>query len=74
MAERETDSVVRPFMAFSFAVEISLRGGAAPRVCNAAFSECDGLEMTMEVKTIRQGGDNGRQVRLTRADLEIPLR
>ena len=64
MAERETDPKVRPFMAFSFAVQISVPD-VVQRVCNAAFAECDGLEMTMEVKTIRQGGDNGRQVRLT---------
>jgi phage tail-like protein len=31
---------------------------------NAAFSDCDGLEMSMEVKTIREGGGNDRQIRL----------
>ena len=35
------------------------------QVCDAAFSECDGLEMTMDVKTIREGGNNGKQIRLT---------
>ena len=35
-----------------------------PRVCNAAFSECDGLEMTMEVKTIKEGGNNAQLHRL----------
>ena len=39
--------------------------GVSKQVCSAAFSECDGLEMTMEVKTIREGGNNGRQIRLT---------
>ena len=34
-------------------------------MCSAAFSECDGLEMSMDVKTIREGGANGRQVRLS---------
>ncbi len=63
MAERETESMPRPFMAFSFAVEVSVPG-VVSRVCNAAFSECDGLEMTLEVKTIREGGNNGRQIRL----------
>ena len=53
-----------PFTAFNFAIEIDLPGGPK-RVCNAAFSECDGLEMTMDVKTIREGGNNGRQIRLT---------
>src|SRR3989344_952888 len=52
-----------PFTAFSFAVEIVRSDGSAPLV-SAAFSECDGLELGMEVKTIREGGANDRQVRL----------
>jgi phage tail-like protein len=55
---------VDPFTAFNFRVEITLDGGSAP-LCDAAFSECDGLDMTMDVKTIREGGNNGMQVRLT---------
>ena len=39
----------------------------APRVCSAAFAECDGLEMTMDVKTIREGGNNGRAASARRA-------
>ena len=53
-----------PFTAFNFAVEIKV-DGVAMLVVDAAFSECDGLEMTMDVKTIREGGNNGRQIRLT---------
>ncbi len=53
-----------PFTAFNFAVEIKV-DGVAMQVVDAAFSECDGLEMTMDVKTIREGGNNGRQIRLT---------
>jgi phage tail-like protein len=53
-----------PFTTFSFAVEIEVDGMDNKMVCNAAFSECDGLDMTMEVKTIRQGGDNATQIRL----------
>ncbi len=53
-----------PFTAFNFAVEIHVPG-VSKQVCNAAFSECDGLEMTMEVKTIREGGNNARLIRLT---------
>ena len=52
-----------PFTAFNFAVEIVPDGASAPLV-SAAFSECDGLEIGMEVKTIREGGSNDRQVRL----------
>ena len=53
-----------PFNNFNFSVEINIPS-VASRVCNAAFSECDGLEMTMEVKTIREGGNNHNQIRLT---------
>lgn len=53
-----------PFTAFNFAVEIDRPGGGGT-LCEAAFAECDGLEMTMDVKTIREGGNNGRQIRLT---------
>ena len=58
------ERVVYPFTAFNFAVEIRVEG-VAEQICDAAFSECDGLEMTMDVKTIREGGNNGRQIRLT---------
>jgi len=52
-----------PFTAFNFAVEIN-RGEDGHPLVNAAFAECDGLEMSMEVKTIREGGANDRQIRL----------
>ncbi len=51
-------------MAFNFAVEIKVEG-MEMQICDAAFAECDGLEMTMDVKTIREGGNNGKQIRLT---------
>jgi phage tail-like protein len=53
----------QPFTAFNFAVEI-VRDDASERLVGAAFAECDGLEMTLDVKTIRSGGDNARQIRL----------
>lgn len=53
-----------PFTSFNFAIEIRVEGGPT-KVCNAAFSECDGLEMTAEIKTIREGGSNDRQIRLS---------
>ncbi|HEY2962165.1 MAG TPA: phage tail protein [Pyrinomonadaceae bacterium] len=62
MAANET--VIYPFTAFNFAIEIKVEG-VAMQICDAAFSECDGLEMTMDVKTIREGGNNGKQIRLT---------
>lgn len=64
MALQSLESVTYPFTAFNFAVEIHVEG-VSERICSAAFSECDGLEMTLEVKTIREGGNNGRLIRLT---------
>lgn len=63
MANSADETVIYPFTAFNFAVEIEVPG-VSPKVCSAAFSECDGLEMTQEVKTIREGGNNGKQIRL----------
>jgi phage tail-like protein len=44
-----------PFTAFNFIVELTV-DGIDGHVCSAAFQECDGLEQSMEVKTIREGG------------------
>lgn len=63
MANPIDETVKYPFTAFNFAVEIVLKDRGAAPLCSAAFSDCDGLDMSMEVKTIRQGGDNGRQIR-----------
>jgi phage tail-like protein len=55
-----------PFTSFNFRVDIT-----APPVlklpnplCRGEFSECDGLEMTMEPKTVRAGGRNTEQIHL----------
>jgi len=64
MANPKDEQVTYPFTAFNFAVEINVEG-VAEQVCDASFAECDGLEMTMDVKTIREGGNNGKQIRLT---------
>jgi len=56
-----------PFTAFRFGVELDLEtpaGGLTSPLCDAAFAECDGLEMTMEPKTIESGGVNDRQIHL----------
>jgi len=57
---------VRPFTSFNFEVLIEVKGVTqnGSQVCSAAFSECDGLEMTMEPKTIREGGRNTGPVHL----------
>jgi len=54
---------VRPFTAFNFSVEIN-RGQRGGPLCDASFSECDGLDMTMDVKTIREGGANDHPIRV----------
>ena len=51
-----------PFTAFDFRVEIRLPGAAEP-LCEAAFAECDGMEMRFEVTSLQEGGDRaGRRL------------
>jgi phage tail-like protein len=64
MANAANETVQYPFNAFNFSIEITKEGEARP-LCAAAFSDCDGLEMSMDVKTIREGGANWKHVRLT---------
>lgn len=64
MPESPANATPYPFTTFNFSVEINKGDDSGP-LCAAAFSECDGLEMSMEVKTIREGGNNGRQIRLS---------
>jgi phage tail-like protein len=64
VANAADETVHYPFNAFNFSIEITKEGEANP-LCAAAFSDCDGLEMSMDVKTIREGGANWRQVRLS---------
>lgn len=56
------DLAAHPFTAFNFSIELTVAGG--PPVCSASFSECDGLELNQEVKTVREGGNNGVQIRM----------
>jgi phage tail-like protein len=49
-----------PLQALNFRVEI-LPGGATEPLCGAAFAECDGLELRLDVRTVREGGVNARQ-------------
>jgi phage tail-like protein len=46
-----------PFTTFNFLVEIEV-AGVSDMVCAAMFSDVDGLEMNLEPKTIREGGNN----------------
>ena len=50
------------FTTFNFEVSLNLPG--QPPFCEAHFSECNGLELSMSPKTIREGGNNGRQIHL----------
>jgi phage tail-like protein len=52
--------VSEPFSAFNFLVEIRVPGTAAP-LCGAAFAECSGLEIALDVRTLHEGGDNAAQ-------------
>jgi phage tail-like protein len=53
-----------PFTAFNFSVEIQLPGADPSRpLCTGSFAECDGLEIAFDIKTIREGGNNSRQIR-----------
>lgn len=54
---------MQPFGAFNFIVEIVPDGDSKP-LAGAAFSDCDGLEVSQEVKTLREGGNNNRVHRL----------
>jgi len=54
---------MRPFTTFNFHVSFTLPDNK-DEVCQAEFSECSGLEMNMEVKTIKEGGNNAEQVHL----------
>lgn len=64
MADAAREVVGRPFTAFNFRVELDVPG-LSSELCSASFAECDGLEMTLSPQTIREGGDNSRQIHLT---------
>lgn len=51
------------YTAFNFEVKLRLPGKNRD-ICQSAFSECAGLEMSMTPKTIREGGNNTRQIHL----------
>jgi phage tail-like protein len=56
-----------PFIAFRFEVVLDLdkpTPGLTSPLCEAAFSECDGLELTMQTKILEVGGVNDRQIHL----------
>lgn len=61
--ESLSNPTIRPFTAFRFAIEINV-DGVSKEVCAGAFSEADGLEMSIEPKTLQEGGRNTGPVHL----------
>ena len=64
MPNAASETVDSPFTAFRFEVVLNLDNppaGITNPVCSAAFAECSGLEMTMEPKPVREGGNNLQQ-------------
>lgn len=53
----------RPFTTFNFKVRLELEGDSK-MVCDASFAECDGIEMNLEAKTIKEGGNNVQPIHL----------
>ena len=57
------ETIIYPYTSFNFSVEINV-DLISPKLCSASFQDCDGLDMNMDVKTIREGGNNRSQIRL----------
>lgn len=61
------ESIKSPFVNFRFEVVLNLNkpmNGISNPVCDAAFSECSGLEMSMTPKSFNEGGANQQQTHL----------
>lgn len=58
------DGAAHPFTTFNFLVEVQVPD-VGETLCHAAFAECDGLEMTVEPKTIQEGGRNSGPVHMS---------
>lgn len=52
-----------PFTTFNFRVELQYGEDGKP-ICDAEFSEVSGLEINLEPKTLREGGNNRRPIHL----------
>jgi phage tail-like protein len=64
----DDDDAGAPFTSFNFLVSLTLANAgaiaSANPLCKGAFSDCDGLDMTIEQKVVREGGNNTRQIHL----------
>lgn len=59
-----SENVTAPYSNYRFEVVLNLNNppqGVSNPLCNGAFAECSGLDMTMEPKTYAQGGINTEQ-------------
>ena len=61
-------AMVDPFLAFNFEVQLRVANfsgmGLSETLVAGEFAECDGLEMTMEPKKVKEGGNNTGAVNL----------
>jgi phage tail-like protein len=67
MTDARTEMVDSPFTSFRFQIDIQLNQQTpelTSPLCSGAFAECDGLEVTMEPKTVESGGVNSQQIHL----------
>lgn len=55
-----------PFSAFNFKIRLQIDGESQP-ICEGSFSEVNGLEASIDAETIREGGNNARQIHLVGA-------
>jgi phage tail-like protein len=57
-----------PFLAFNFEVQLRVANasglGLSDPLVDGQFAECDGLEMTMEPKKVKEGGNNTSTINL----------
>ena|SRR3989442_5267155 len=63
----QLDLAARPFTTFRFSFEVRIEkmpGHEGAMICAGTFSEIDGLEMSIEPKTFREGGRNAGPVHL----------
>ena len=61
------ESLSPPFMNFRFEVLLTIDkpfNGMSSPVCSGAFSECSGLDMTMDAHSFNEGGANQQQTHL----------
>lgn len=63
MTEENKQTLERPFNTFNFKILVDVND-LSTNICEGMFSECEGLEMTMEPKTIREGGNNNQSIHL----------